>query len=147
MELSSTKKIADQWLGRAYLNLQAARVMTQDRALRGLGCYHSHQAAEKALKGYLIQHRKGLPRIHDLEYLIILCMREDRFFQKLVPDGIFLNPFYIEMNYPVLDSVTISLRIHQRALKAAQNIASFVESSLITTPRFSSLPTPSKARK
>jgi hypothetical protein len=74
-------------------------------------------------------------------------MREDRFFQKLIPDGIFLNPFYIEMNYPVLDSVTISLRIHHRALKAAQNIASLVESSLITRPRFLLLPPPSPLRK
>lgn len=104
--------------------------MTRNPDLLGLACYHSHQAAEKALKAFLISHGRGLLRVHDVEYLILLCTREDRFFRALLPDGLYLNPFYIEMNYPVMDALKIPRRIPQRAIRSAQKIAKFVEARL-----------------
>lgn len=133
MELYSTKRVHSQWLEKAYLNLRAASTMIKDNRLLDLACYHSHQAAEKALKAYLILNGKGLLRIHDVEYLIMVCMRVDRVFQKLIQDGIYLNPFYIEMNYPILGSVKITKSIPKRAIRAAERITGFVEQRLVGT--------------
>ena len=126
----SMRTMSDPWLEEAALNLRAASAMARDGRLFGLACFHSHQAAEKALKAYLIHHGRGLLRIHDIEYLVLLCVREDRRFRTLIPEGIYLNPFYIEINYPILDPVRISPRVRRRALTAARKISRFVETRL-----------------
>ncbi|KCZ73175.1 hypothetical protein ANME2D_00235 [Candidatus Methanoperedens nitroreducens] len=40
-------------------------------------CFHSQQAAEKYLKGFLAFHGKETPKIHDLEEFISACKEID----------------------------------------------------------------------
>lgn len=130
MESSSTKKVCNQWLAQARSNFRAAAVTLRDPLLYEVSCYHAHQAAEMAIKAYLFRDGGGLLRIHDVEYLITLCMKTGQEFRALIPDAIYLNPFYLEMNYPILDPVKVSRRIPQNALKSAKKIIQLVERSL-----------------
>lgn len=130
MGLSSTKTVDSQWMVEADRNLLAGTAISCDPRLFGLACYHSHQAAEKALKAYLIRNGKGLLRIHDIEYLIMVCMRKDPVFRELIQDGIYLNPFYVEVSYPILDPIKLKRDIPRNALKAGRNIVGFIKKRL-----------------
>lgn len=65
--------VAQLWLrvARADLDIATEPNVTDPFAL-GLRCYHSQQAAEKALKAVLVCHEADVPRTHILADLFVL---------------------------------------------------------------------------
>lgn len=63
-------------------------------------CFHSQQAAEKALKGFLVHNKVTSPRTHNLVELINLCSSIDICFQNFMPKMATLNQFYAPTRYP-----------------------------------------------
>ena len=62
---------AKEWLARADRDLSvAARVLSGDDPFPDAAAFHSQQAAEKALKGFLAAHEVPFPKTHDLERLV-----------------------------------------------------------------------------
>ncbi|MCK4614623.1 MAG: HEPN domain-containing protein [Thermoplasmata archaeon] len=63
-------------------------------------CFHSQQATEKYLKGYLIIKGEMYPRIHNLLRLLELCKQFDESFESLREYCLVLNDYGVEIRYP-----------------------------------------------
>jgi hypothetical protein len=55
--------------------------------------YHCQQAAEKAIKSWLLWKEVPFPKTHDLNRLLGLCAPLEPEFENLRPHAAFLNPF------------------------------------------------------
>ena len=65
-----------QWLEAAQEDIDVAQLLVRDGVAYRSICYHSQQAAEKALKAGLVIDGKSPPRTHNLETLRRLMMRD-----------------------------------------------------------------------
>lgn len=87
--------------------------------------YHSQQAAEKALKGYLVFRQQEIKKTHDLTGLLELCLKFDTDFGALREATKRINPYSTKFRYPSeydqLDQSDAVL-----AIKHAKNILKFV---------------------
>lgn len=92
-------ELAAAWQRKAASDLTAAETCLQ--AGRGLdaACFHCQQAAEKALKAFLISRDKEYPRTHDLRRLITLCAKVDQKFKSLEAVARRLNPYAVDFRY------------------------------------------------
>jgi HEPN domain-containing protein len=62
---------ANEWLIKASADLEAARYLKENRELpREIAAFHYQQAAEKAIKGMLVEQGIVPPRSHDLRSLL-----------------------------------------------------------------------------
>ena len=70
----SPRLVAQGWLERAERGLAVAR-LTRGAVppLLEMSADHAQQAAEKALKGFLVRHGQAAPRVHDLVPLLAAC--------------------------------------------------------------------------
>jgi HEPN domain-containing protein len=69
------------WLTKASRDLSAARLLAEDRpALVDIAIYHCQQAAEKALKGFLVHWDLRIEKTHDIGLLIERCMQVEPVF-------------------------------------------------------------------
>ena len=62
--------------------------------------FHAQQAAEKALKGFLIGKSKPYPLIHDIDRLRVRCSELDSTLDPLVLECLPLTPFAGLSRYP-----------------------------------------------
>jgi len=87
--------------------------------------YHSQQAAEKALKAYLVFKKHELSKTHDLIKLFIVCKRFDLEFEKIYGMAEYLNPFATKFRYPTEFDIP-DLSDSRDAVKCANVIIKFV---------------------
>jgi len=87
--------------------------------------YHCQQAAEKALKAYLVFKNHKVIKIHDLMKLVKLCCSFDKDFEKLYQDAGLLNPFSTKFRYPT-EFDTPDYDDTKGAIKQAERIVNFV---------------------
>ena len=64
-------------------------------------CYHCGQAAEKVLKGYLIQHNIEPNRTHDLRLLCKKCANYDKAFAEISQSCVNLTVYGGQPRYPL----------------------------------------------
>lgn len=57
------------WLTKAVSDLTTADLILESTGPYDTACFHTQQAIEKMLKGFLAFHELPIPRIHDLEEL------------------------------------------------------------------------------
>jgi HEPN domain-containing protein len=62
--------------------------------------YHCQQAAEKAIKAYLVLHGKPYQKTHDIEVLADLACELDPTFSKLAEAADALTPYATRFRYP-----------------------------------------------
>ena len=114
----------EAWIKIAEEDLAAAKALLRSELLSP-SVYHSHQAAEKSLKAFLIFKKYSLVKTHDLVQLIELSMKLDKEFEKIVDEADQLNPFSTKFRYPsefdIPDHADAAL-----AIKQAQKIMKFV---------------------
>ena len=106
--------LARGWLLKAASDLRSAKACAQAGS-PDTACFHSQQAAEKALKAFLIFKEISFPFTHDLGKLISLCSQNDSAFKPLLPDALSLNPYAVDMRYdaefwPTAEEVAEELR-------------------------------------
>jgi HEPN domain-containing protein len=79
----SGKELTRNWFVYAARDMQAAKVLFETMWPRPyeIICYHCQQAAEKALKGFLIHHNTEPPKSHNLSVLCQMCSAFDESFQ------------------------------------------------------------------
>ena len=63
-------------------------------------CFHSQQAVEKMLKGFLKAKGVIIPRTHFLVELLKICIKIDKDFQDLRDECAILDDYYIPTRYP-----------------------------------------------
>ncbi len=66
----------------------------------GEALYHSQQAAEKALKGFLVANGTSYPLSHDIGKLLDLCAKIDSDLDAALSPAVDLTQFAIRFRYP-----------------------------------------------
>jgi HEPN domain-containing protein len=90
-----------QWLLKAGHDLRSARrLFTDDPPLLDTAAYHCQQAAEKALKAFLVLHDIQFSKIHLLPPLVEQCIEVDPAFADLREPAEALTPFATVFRYP-----------------------------------------------
>jgi HEPN domain-containing protein len=65
------KKIAEEWLAAASLDIESIRHIIHDERLTGHVAFHAQQAVEKSLKAVLEEKGLFVPKIHSLQKLTL----------------------------------------------------------------------------
>ncbi len=95
------EEVINNWIKKADEDLKVVRhEMNQEEEERATGaiCFHSQQAAEKYIKAYLLTKSVNIPKSHDLEYLLTICIDLDKDFRKMDIGN--LTDYAISVRYP-----------------------------------------------
>ena len=89
------------WLTKARHDLASARILGSGSSpVLDTAIYHCQQAAEKALKGFLLYHGEPFGKTHDLEVLVKLAAQIDAGFSSWQEVAIALTPYATQYRYP-----------------------------------------------
>lgn len=98
MALSSTVR---KWLRYALDDLKVSRSLADlDSSHLRASAYHSQQAVEKALKGYLAHHQVRFPKTHNIAELLDFVLAIDSSLAKTLSGTKRLTKFAVEYRYP-----------------------------------------------
>jgi len=114
----------ESWLKFAKDDLSGAKHLLKGEFF-SLTTYHCQQAAEKALKGYLVFKNQHISKTHDLTKLIELCRQFDGDFGRLYDEAKLLNPFATKFRYPTEFDIP-DFTDAKSAIQQAQKIVTFV---------------------
>jgi HEPN domain-containing protein len=92
-------------------------------------CFHAQQAVEKYLKAFLIYHDVDFPRTHDVDFLLLECMKIDKNnfdfdFQSLTEFGVsvrYPDDFYV----PGVNETREYQNIAQEVAKTVEKLIKF----------------------
>lgn len=119
-----------QWIERAEDDYKGAGVLLKARGPYSLVCFHSQQAVEKILKGYLIYGEGDLEKIHQVDDLLKSCALIHTGFLDYRDDALYLTKFYITTRYPG-DFPEFSANDAREAYIAAEAIIEFTKSLMM----------------
>ena len=130
------EELVRSWLIKAYRDLLSAHELASaDTPLLDTAAYHCQQAAEKAVKGYLLYHDVRFEKSHDIVLLISQAVDIDPSFSAFFDSARLLTPLAAEFRYPG-DFIEPELEEFQEAYESAYALYSFVLARLpeITHP-------------
>ena len=87
------------WLAKAEDDLRWTKANLNQSIYYG-ACFTAQQAAEKALKAYLLSRDHPARKIHDLGALVDLCVQLDASFESMREIALPLVDYYIQTRYP-----------------------------------------------
>jgi HEPN domain-containing protein len=87
-------------------------------------CFHAQQAAEKALKLFLLKHDKEPKRSHDLLEVLGQRLQVRSSFSFLESFCVFLNPMSVNVRYS--DELELGVKDARQAIRAAEKVVRFV---------------------
>lgn len=90
-------------------------------------CFHCQQSAEKYIKGYLTWKKKKFPRVHDLVYLLNLCIEIDPSFKNIEKEIRELTEYSTETRYPNDIYIEYTIDEAKEALNKAKRIKNFIK--------------------
>jgi HEPN domain-containing protein len=130
--MSALQHDAQKWLEKSRNDLLSAQILIANTpAILDTACFHCQQAAEKALKAFLVFKETAFEKSHNLVYLLDLCAIHQREFESLLPQAQLLSPYSVEVRYPG-DAIAPPPGEAQEALTAATTIWNFVLAQLPT---------------
>jgi HEPN domain-containing protein len=95
------KHIVSEWLKYAGNDFETVQILSNHHPMQiEIICYHCQQAAEKALKAFLLYKDHEPPKTHSLENLVDLCKEMSCDFDEIVEECEYLNPFGVQSRYP-----------------------------------------------
>lgn len=115
----------EEWLAIANDGLLSAKILFQNERLN-TSSYHTHQCAEKALKGYLSYKNQNIRKTHELIELLKDCFALDPEFWTLYSSVKILNPFATKFRYPG-DALYPDRSDVEELIKCAESIFNFVQ--------------------
>ncbi len=123
-----------QWRNLAREDCLVAR-LSLDHGLFRPACFHAQQAAEKALKGFLLVRTDTYPKTHPLRELLSLCDLGDPEFRQWIEECHFLDRFCRVVRYPdaaagALPEGDPDREEGQRAVEIAERLVRFVEEKI-----------------
>jgi HEPN domain-containing protein len=120
------EELVRSWLVKAFHDLLSAHELASAvRPLLDTAAYHCQQAAEKAIKGYLLFHDIRFEKSHDIEMLVSQAIDIDASFSCLIESARFLTPLAVEFRYPG-DYLEPEPEEFQDAYNAAQSFYVFI---------------------
>ena len=121
------KDVAQNWFNKGNNDLVAAEyLLTMKIPSIDVICFHSQQASEKYLKGFLALHGREIPRIHDLEELVSICNEINSGFSELYDIALDLSGYAVEVRYPLENDYEITLEDAKLAINNANEVKDFV---------------------
>jgi len=97
------RELVQTWLTKADQDLAAAEILAAaPRNLLGAAIYHCQQAAEKALKGFLVYHDQRFEMTHDIEVLVRLAVQYGSGFAPTIARANQLTRYATAFRYPGL---------------------------------------------
>lgn len=117
---------SQKWLEYASNDLSWTKANLNEKVWYG-ACFTAQQAAEKALKAYLISKNETIKKIHDLRVLVEKCHNIDPDFEDLREKCSTLNTYYSPARYPDIGEYTdfTKEKAHE-AYQFAKDIIEFV---------------------
>ena len=89
------------WMIKAWRDLETARrAATGQPPFYDVAVYHCQQAAEKAVKAFLVHHGQAYKKTHDIEVLVDLAAELDSSFSQLAEAADALTPYATRFRYP-----------------------------------------------
>ena len=124
-----TAETASEWVRKAEGDYETARLLARQRKklLPDNLCWSCQQCAEKYLKAFLVRHRLGFERRHDLITLSELCSRVDLDFRLLVDALEDLEPCSPAIRYP---GTSVTETEARSAFEAMKLVRKFVRAKL-----------------
>ncbi|VVB85815.1 HEPN domain protein [uncultured archaeon] len=121
------KDVAKRWFHKGNNDLIAGEyILTMPNPPTDTVCFHSQQAAEKYLKGFLAFHGREAPKIHGIEELVSICTETDSEFSKLFDIATDLSGYAVEVRYPLEADHEITSEEAQHAIENAKKFKKFV---------------------
>ena len=121
---------AEEWIKKAGEDeLSAKSILKHRDGSPSTVCFISHQMAEKYLKAFLVEKTHDYPKIHLLDVLAELCVKNDKNSEQIKEEAVFLNAFYIPARYPA-DYPEFSWHDAEEAYAAAEKIKDFVSKKI-----------------
>ena len=94
-------ELVRQWLERAAVDLRSAEaVLSADPPITDTACFHSQQAAEKTLKGFLAYRGVEFEHTHQIERLVQQCAEIDPELAELHETADYLTAYAVRFRYP-----------------------------------------------
>ncbi|MGH2350277.1 MAG: HEPN domain-containing protein [Chloroflexota bacterium] len=135
--MNDTQIEARRWWSQAQIDLDVVRTL-QSGGHYAAACFHSQQAAEKALKSVLYSQGSRVVLGHSARDLVRQCQAHDSAFTALAADALLLDQFYIPTRYPnglpspVVPGEAYTADQAASAQQAAERVLGQVESFLRT---------------
>lgn len=126
------RELVQEWLIIARRDLDSARVLgTVSPPIYETAVFHCQQAAEKAIKGFLVFHDRRFPKTHEMLPLVKLAEQTEPRFTSWRNAADALSNYAVELRYP--ESVLrVTRQDFDTALQSATDIYTFVLSLLPT---------------
>ena len=122
------ENFVQQWLKKADLDLQAARLLCagelDDYFVSG---FHAQQAVEKYIKAFLVRHQIEFPKTHDIRRLRQLVARQNATLAERLESADVLTPYGVDMRYPEEFEV-----VSQKRAEQAVALAEWVKAEILT---------------
>jgi HEPN domain-containing protein len=88
-----------KWMELAENDLLIASFISEGKPLiTDIACFHIQQGIEKYLKAFLAYSQTEVPKTHDIDYLLELCMNIDVDFSVIDPKNV--NDYAVRFRYP-----------------------------------------------
>src|SRR5438105_364203 len=125
-----TRELVRGWLIKADHDLATAQLIAAaPTSYLDVAIYHCQQAAEKAMKGYLLYQGQPLQRTHDIGVLTLSARSIESRFAASISDADLLTPYATAFRYPGT-AMAPSRAEFDEAQSAATRILSLVLSLL-----------------
>ncbi len=123
------REAARAWFAKGTGDLRSAHALIAlDPPETEAAAFHSQQAAEKYLKGFLAYHSTEPPRTHDLSALLDLAIDHQAELESLRASARFLVPYAVEVRYPFAGDPTTAEEA-QEALTHARTLCNYIRRS------------------
>jgi HEPN domain-containing protein len=91
--------LSREWFVKASEDIAATKLLIQGN-ITGSALFHCQQAAEKAIKGYLLFHGRQFPRTHDIVQLLKIAIHVSPVWSGWDEIGDALSEYAVEVRYP-----------------------------------------------
>ena len=117
------------WVYKAEEDYRAALTLARKRKdpVPDNVCFSAQQCVEKYLKAFLVRHRKGFPKTHDLVELLKIALVVDPLFEIIRPNLRELLPYAVTFRYPGEEATREE---SQRAVLAMKNVRELLRERL-----------------
>ena len=127
---AAKEELTESWLLKAKRDLRSADELAHvSPPLLDTAAYHCQQAAEKAIKGFLLFNDVRFEKTHDIEVLISQACEVDATFCGCCEAARILTPLAIEFRYPG-DYVEPDADEYRAAYEAAVMVYDFIVQKL-----------------
>jgi HEPN domain-containing protein len=98
---AAKEELTRSWLVKAKRDLlSAGELAAAEMPLLDTAAYHCQQAAEKAIKGFLLFHDIRFEKTHDVEVLLSQAAEIEPSFTDCIDAARILTPLAVEFRYP-----------------------------------------------